>query len=188
MQRSALVQVYAAHNEVRNDKTEMTKNCCKGCGTSLNPGVNWTPGLVKKNYLLCKECNVLKSQKYNNTNKETRAKYYEQYWKKRYQCETFKATQADYVRERKYGIQPQEFKILLDQQNNKCACCSDKFTKHNGPKVDHCHKTGSIRGLLCNKCNSGIGFLGDDLDGVQKALKYLELQPPVTLNSAVEEA
>ncbi len=39
---------------------------------------------------------------------------------------------------------------------------------------DHCHKTGKFRGWLCRKCNTGIGKLGDTLDGVQRAIKYLQ--------------
>lgn len=40
--------------------------------------------------------------------------------------------------------------------------------------VDHCHKTGKFRGWLCNRCNLALGKLGDTVDGVKKALKYLE--------------
>jgi hypothetical protein len=40
--------------------------------------------------------------------------------------------------------------------------------------VDHCHETGKIRGLLCHSCNTGIGKLGDNLEGLQKAVSYLE--------------
>jgi len=166
----------------------MTEVCCKGCGALLSPGINWTPGLVKKNYCLCKECNVLNAQKYNNEHKVERAKYCEKYYKKRYQCEKFKTSRSDYVRERKYGIKPVEFKNMLEQQDNKCACCSSQFTEKNGPKVDHCHKTGAVRGLLCNGCNAGIGFLGDNLAGVQKAIIYLERSLPLTLNHVTDEA
>ena len=48
-----------------------------------------------------------------------------------------------------------------------------------GPKglvEDHCHKTGAFRGWLCTRCNIGIGNLGDDLQGVQAAVRYLEKQ------------
>jgi len=47
---------------------------------------------------------------------------------------------------------------------------------HNGYRgkfVDHDKKTGKVRGVLCNKCNTGIGKLGDSLDGVFAAYQYL---------------
>ena len=39
---------------------------------------------------------------------------------------------------------------------------------------DHCHKTNTPRGYLCNECNTGLGKLGDDLEGVEKAREYLK--------------
>jgi hypothetical protein len=51
-----------------------------------------------------------------------------------------------------------------------CECCGAKAKL----VVDHCHKTGKFRGWLCQRCNQGIGKLGDDLNGVKKAYKYLK--------------
>ena len=58
--------------------------------------------------------------------------------------------------------------------NRVCACCggSDRLV------VDHCHKTGALRGVLCHACNVGIGWLGDDLEGVMRAVKYLKTREP----------
>jgi hypothetical protein len=51
-----------------------------------------------------------------------------------------------------------------------CDCCGEKLATH----LDHCHVTGQFRGFLCNACNAGIGFLGDNINGVGKALKYIK--------------
>jgi hypothetical protein len=73
-----------------------------------------------------------------------------------------------------YGITLDDFNKMEKEQNYACAICksdNSKFTK--SLFVDHCHKTGKIRGLLCKKCNSGIGFLGETVESLQKAIEYL---------------
>ncbi len=56
-----------------------------------------------------------------------------------------------------------------------CECCGRPFAlTKRGAHLDHCHTTGTFRGWLCITCNIGIGGLGDCLDGVRKAVKYLE--------------
>jgi hypothetical protein len=53
-----------------------------------------------------------------------------------------------------------------------CECCRKDFDNKD-LNLDHCHDTLSFRGWLCGKCNSGIALLGDNKEGVQRALKYL---------------
>lgn len=76
----------------------------------------------------------------------------------------------------KYGISGEEYKKLLREQGGKCACCGTGSPggKHHAFHVDHCHQSGRVRGLLCHNCNTGIGLLGDGLQGINKALTYLE--------------
>lgn len=77
---------------------------------------------------------------------------------------------------KQYGITLEQYDKLLLQQEGKCACCKSEDPK--GPwkrfAVDHNHVTGEIRGLLCFSCNTGIGMLGDSLEGLQQAINYLE--------------
>jgi hypothetical protein len=76
---------------------------------------------------------------------------------------------------RKFGIGLHEYNLMFTEQKGKCACCGihqNKLT--NRFAVDHDHDTGLIRGLLCNHCNLAIGKLGDNIEGVMKALNYLE--------------
>jgi hypothetical protein len=76
---------------------------------------------------------------------------------------------------RKFGITLDQYNQMLIDQEYKCACCGALNPQGKGVfHVDHCHKTGVIRGLLCHLCNTGIGKLGDDLPGLFKAVRYLE--------------
>jgi hypothetical protein len=75
---------------------------------------------------------------------------------------------------RTYGITAVEFEQLFQSQGFCCACCKSTDPKSDqGWCIDHEHGTKIIRGILCSPCNRGIGFLGDTLEGVQKALTYL---------------
>ena len=70
-----------------------------------------------------------------------------------------------------YGITPERYAELLEKQGNKCAICrTDKKRFH----IDHCHKTGRVRGILCTSCNMGIGLLKDDQGLLKEAIKYLD--------------
>lgn len=74
----------------------------------------------------------------------------------------------------RYNISPEEYDRLLASQGGGCACCGAAENK-NGKRlfVDHCHESGAVRGILCHRCNSGIGSLGDDVKGLRRALAYL---------------
>lgn len=71
-----------------------------------------------------------------------------------------------------YGLAITDYMDMAERQNNACAVCGRVPTREL-LMVDHDHITGKIRGLLCRPCNMGIGFLGDNLDGVKKAINYL---------------
>lgn len=72
-----------------------------------------------------------------------------------------------------YGVSKEVFAELLAKQQGKCAICSGPPLKGESLCVDHDHKTGAVRGLLCKGCNVGIGKLGDSVEGLKKALAYL---------------
>lgn len=59
-------------------------------------------------------------------------------------------------RKRLYGISKEETNLLLQQQNNLCLICSADISNYF--HVDHCHTTNKIRGLLCRRCNTGLGY------------------------------
>lgn len=70
-----------------------------------------------------------------------------------------------------YGISLADYDVMLAQQGGACAIC-----KISGAKlcVDHCHATGKVRGLLCAKCNSALGFCNDDPNHFLAAIAYLQ--------------
>lgn len=75
---------------------------------------------------------------------------------------------------KKYGITKDEYVAMLAAQGGKCLICGSLPTSQRHFSVDHCHETGRIRGILCAKCNTGIGLLGDDVERLKKSVAYLE--------------
>lgn len=64
---------------------------------------------------------------------------------------------------------------LLKNQDGKCKICEKEIRLFNGAKggfIDHCHKTGTVRGILCNRCNTIVGGI-ENLNDVNKLLSYL---------------
>ncbi len=88
-------------------------------------------------------------------------------------CKVYRSTEDGRL-QRTYGIGVKEYILLYTKQSGKCAICG---THQRDVKrmlaVDHCHTTGIIRGLLCGNCNTGIGFFGDDIEELKKAIEYL---------------
>lgn len=85
-------------------------------------------------------------------------------------CEKFKR------KLRKLNKAPNKtYESMLKSQNNKCKICGSTDPGHNSESfcIDHCHSAGHIRGLLCHSCNLGLGNFKDNIDSLQKAIKYL---------------
>jgi hypothetical protein len=107
------------------------------------------------------------------TNKEI-TKEYQRKWDKQ-----FRDKNPDYAREKhlktRFGLTIKEWNEMFDNQNGCCAICS----KHQSEVtqrfvVDHTEEPEfKVRGLLCHCCNLALGGLGDNLEGVLKAVKYL---------------
>jgi hypothetical protein len=110
----------------------------------------------------CKACYVKTAAAYQKANPE-KTKIWDQ--RKHYR--------------RKYNISHVEYEAMFEQQNGVCAICQQAET-HVGRSgqvvplaVDHDHKTGSVRALLCFNCNTGIGKLNDDPRLLRAAAEYI---------------
>ncbi len=69
----------------------------------------------------------------------------------------------------RYGITLDDYCSMLEEQQGCCAICRQEKTL----VVDHCHDVGRIRGLLCDKCNRGLGCFEDDVERLERAVLYL---------------
>lgn len=135
---------------------------CTVCGESKPLDDYYNNGTSKdgKGYR-CKICDSLARKKYYMENERSLEKRTERGRRQKY---------------KKYGITSEEYQGMLDKQKGCCAICGSNKTRSESHEmsVDHDHKTGKVRGLLCNNCNRGIGLLGDTKESIHKAWKYLE--------------
>ena len=105
----------------------------------------------------CAKCNTLKPAS--------------EYVKKRNDC---KECRSNYHSLSRYGIDNNELKKLLYQQDNKCAICLQSLKKRSECHVDHDHQTKVIRGILCRNCNTALGLLRDNYENFERGSKYLK--------------
>ena len=85
------------------------------------------------------------------------------------------------TRFKQYGITPEQGEQLWEAQGKACAICGVdlktpariRSIKDMDTHIDHCHETGEVRGVLCQRCNQGIGLFKDDALRLQKAIRYL---------------
>jgi hypothetical protein len=75
---------------------------------------------------------------------------------------------------RYFGLTLDQFEGMVKEHNGVCGCCGKPPREKTSLCVDHDHKSGKIRGLLCSGCNRSIGQLGDTIEGVERTLNYLK--------------
>jgi hypothetical protein len=75
---------------------------------------------------------------------------------------------------KKYGLTKEDYNRMFESQGGKCGCCNASHTEfRRGLHVDHDHVTGQVRGLLCTRCNPGLGYFENSVEKLEMAIAYL---------------
>ena len=145
----------------------------------------------------------MKREKYNKLTEEQKAKerkgclerYYKnreklieknKEWKKNNK-EKITLTRFAYNIKNCYGITIDIYNTMFNNQNGCCAICNKHQSKFkNRLSVDHCHETGIVRDLLCNKCNLALGNFKDDIRLLENAIRYLKKHKTTNIISESE--
>lgn len=138
------------------DKTTLIY--CKGCKEQKDLSCFYFRKARNKPYSLCKSCVNINRKRYKANNPKAYSLI----------------SKRDRLK-RVFKMSIESYNELFNKQQGCCAICKkhqSEFKKSLA--VDHCHKTGAIRGLLCGKCNLGIGHLNDDIAIFENAIKYLK--------------
>lgn len=129
--------------------------CCSDCGTDIT-----IRGVRSFRCEVCQQSSKnLKAVEYRRENKNSISERGKKSWRK---------TQ--------YGLSEERFQMLKLAQFDRCGICRKEFDEsQHGAQIDHDHKTGVIRGLLCVKCNMGLGYFDDSEHSLQSAIEYLQI-------------
>lgn len=113
------------------------------------------------------KCHGKKTEQYRKENPEVYRKASLKHWHK----SDIKKRQAQWIK--RYGITLEQYEEMYDNQKGVCKICKNTCSSRLCLSVDHCHKTGKVRGLLCVKCNTALGMLNDDVHKFKTAIEYL---------------
>lgn len=108
-------------------------------------------------------------KKYRSDNKERISQRHNEWVKKN------QAKVSEYQRAWRYGLTVDEMRTLLEDAGDTCQICLRSFDENKA--IDHCHTTGKVRGVICNKCNFAIGLIEENTDTLKRAIKYLDAKP-----------
>jgi ribosomal protein L37E len=143
----------------------MNKFCPKCNSWKSKDNFNFCKNRKDKLQLWCKDCGY-----------ESKKRHYWTDRKKQVQLLARK-----YNLKHSFGITIEQYEEMFNKQKGVCIICGKPETQHSHPngkvdslRVDHNHKTGKIRGLLCSKCNFGIAQFNDNINLLKKAIIYLK--------------
>lgn len=77
-------------------------------------------------------------------------------------------------RKLRYGITQDQYEKMVAKQNGLCAACGRPDPRHKNLCIDHDHRNGKIRGLLCHGCNRALGMIEDSRDRLFGLIRYLD--------------
>lgn len=166
------------------EKVEQRVIECRKCFTELTD-TNWQPCRKKTNSYICSSCTNKTSKLWKQKNpdkvNQQRKRWFEKNKDKikQYRQKITKESRRKHVVKMCYNLSWEDYLEFYTKAKGSCSICfkplslsfsEDIETAH----IDHCHKTGSIRGILCRSCNRGIGYLNDSPERLRKAADYLE--------------
>lgn len=146
-----------------NKHTRNCPQCNKEVTYALKSG--WTR--ATKNNSLCNSCKVKgeRNPQYGIPNPNRGKKFFPK--------EYYKQKNIDRQIRFNHKIEPYVYYSIKESQKSKCKVCGVTETEVDKLHLDHCHKTGKIRGFLCGRCNMALGLLQDNVEIITNLRKYL---------------
>jgi hypothetical protein len=180
------ISMSAQHLNEMKMYAELTQKICCRCKESKNLSEFTNNSYNKKDGKdhYCRPCkSIVKKETYQKDHEKIKKQVHESYRRNKDKCilraKNYRIKNRDKVNAQKrfsvLGVTAEQYKTMLTKQESKCAICgihSDKLKVQLS--VDHNHNTGQIRELLCNRCNTALGLLRENLDLFKKSITYLK--------------
>lgn len=156
--------------------SEGTK-CCGACKVELNISEFCRSRRTKDGLnRVCKACDGIYKAAYREKQKQdpikaAASREYQRIWHRRDRAENGPANGQLAL----YNIKREDWRRMWGDQDGRCAICGAALRRGTGgAAVDHCHDTGRVRGLLCVRCNTGLGCFEDSPALMQTAISYIQ--------------
>jgi len=133
---------------------------------------------------ICKACVAITRKKYKNSehgknvekryrasSKDRRSEYYKKYNKTEKRKNWIREYNKYSKMKKNYDLSKETYDKMITEQENKCYICKIQLNRAN---IDHCHKTGKVRAILCTGCNHGLGNFKENTDLLKKAILYIQ--------------
>lgn len=151
----------------RDDVLAQPDRWCSKCQTR-KPHEDFSASINPQSW--CRACSAESNRRKRKSDPE-RTRAWDSSARVRNQSDpTYSRRRYSYMIKTKYGLEREEFDAMVLAHEGRCALC---LVATPDLIVDHCHQTGRVRGLLCSRCNTGLGLLGDNDTAIANALAYL---------------
>jgi len=120
-----------------------------------------------------KDHRALYSKNYREDNRERLSEYFKDWRSQPYTAYRIRIG----ILRNKYGVTEELLSNMLNDQRGCCKTCGDSLIYSDSKTnyhIDHCHTTGTVRGLLCHSCNVSLGHLKENIDTLRNMIAYLE--------------
>ena len=156
---------------------------CKKCGiTKPFSEFYLAKGMRDGHRSECKECHAARQKAWYQRNQKRAIAVVRRWqlanrerhlaWRKQYNAKRTEKARADHLK-RTFDITVDDYNAMLAVQDGGCAICGRRPTEKRALHVDHDHETGAVRGLLCFRCNGGMGQFAEDPERLARAIDYL---------------
>lgn len=137
---------------------------CRKCGRE-QPLDQFRPTKLPRRRRVCRDCRLKRAAELTRLKQADRRAAYQ-----RYRCKQF-------------GITPEDYDRMLEEQQGLCAICRRPLGR-KGQTIDHCHRTGRVRGIVHSQCNLVIGNAREDIEVLRGAIAYLKSHQQIQKETA----